>query len=55
MKIKRINQTLEERAEQEYANSIAMTNVANIEYIAMMSDIDLPTTNTDETRGTENE
>ena len=37
MEIKRRNQTLEERAEQEYANSIAITNAANIEYIAMMS------------------
>ena len=55
MEIKRINQTPEEKAEQEYANSIAINNSANIEYIAMMSDIDLPTTNTDETRGTENE
>jgi hypothetical protein len=54
MEIKRINQTLEERAEQEYANSTAMTNAANIEYIAMMSDIDLPTEN-DETGGTEHE
>jgi hypothetical protein len=54
MEIKRINQTPEERAEQEHANSTAMTNAANIEYIAMMSDIDLPI-ETDETGGTENE
>lgn len=54
MEIKRRNQTLEERAEQEYANSIAITNAASIEYIAMMSDIDLPK-ETDETGGTENE
>ena len=54
MEIKRRNQTLEERAEQEYANSIAITNAANIEYIAMMSDIELPT-KTDETGGVENE
>lgn len=55
MEIKRINQTLEERAEQEYANSTALNNAANIEYIAMMSDIDLPTTDIDKVGGTENE
>lgn len=54
MKIKRINQTPEEKAEQEYANSTAVANAANIEYIAMMSDIELPTEN-DEAGGTENE
>ena len=54
MEIKRINQTPEEKAEQEYANSTAMANAANIEYIAMMSDIDLPTED-DEEGDTENE
>lgn len=43
MNIKRRIMTLEEMAEQENARAMAERNAANIDYIAMMTDVEIPT------------
>lgn len=44
MLIKRLTTTLAERAEMEHARAQIAQNEANIEYIAMMADVDLEET-----------
>lgn len=43
MKIKRRNNTPQEQAELENAQAQAEINKANIDYIAMMTDVEIPT------------
>jgi hypothetical protein len=55
MKVIKNEQSPKDRKDQENAIAQAAINRSSIEYIAMMSDIDLPTPDTDEVGGTENE
>ncbi len=43
MNINKIKCSPFEQAEREYADALAAKNAANIDYIAMMCDVDIPT------------
>lgn len=48
MKVTKLKMTPEQQAEMEYTNSQIAKQQATIEYVAMMSDIDLPEENESE-------
>ena len=43
MRVERLKQSVLEQAEEEYARSVQQKNRADIDYIAVMSDIDIMT------------
>jgi len=42
MRVEKLHMTVQEQAEQEYANAMAEQNYADTVYLAMMSGIDIP-------------